>query len=181
MKVIETYQRATSTHLNLNHTDYEDRRGNRKSWVWAQRPNNQSAVVVAATLGDKLVVIKEYRIPLADYIYELPAGLVDPGENPMDAGVREFKEETGLDIKTVYRLSPPVFNSPGMTDESCHLMIAEAGGSLGATRSLGVSEDISVLPLTRAAVQELILDSSVKIGAKAYLVFSEFVRYGKII
>lgn len=56
-------------------------------------------VVIYPVLRDdpeKIVMIRQYRYPLDDYLYELPAGLIDAGETPDVAAVREMKEETGL-------------------------------------------------------------------------------------
>ena len=56
---------------------------------------------------DKIVMIRQYRYPLDAYLYELPAGLVDGGETPAEAAIREMKEETGLDfdMRAAARLS----------------------------------------------------------------------------
>ena len=45
---------------------------------------------------DRIVLIRQYRYPLGDYIYEFPAGLVEPGEDVREAGIREMFEETGM-------------------------------------------------------------------------------------
>ena len=45
---------------------------------------------------DKLVMIRQYRYPVDAWLYELPAGLIDEGENAQQAAVREMREETGL-------------------------------------------------------------------------------------
>jgi hypothetical protein len=58
-------------------------------------------------------------------------------------------------------------------------MFAEASGSPSEAKH-EASEDIEVLAYSRAAVQYLMRDPDVKIGAKAYLVFREFVKYGKL-
>lgn len=44
-------------------------------------------------------MIRQYRYPLDDYLYELPAGLIDEGEGPSEAAIREMKEETGMDFE----------------------------------------------------------------------------------
>ena len=62
---------------------------------------NAEGVVIYALLKDdpeKIVMIRQYRYPLGDYLYELPAGLIDEGEEPKQSAVREMKEETGLDF-----------------------------------------------------------------------------------
>jgi 8-oxo-dGTP pyrophosphatase MutT (NUDIX family) len=97
----------------------------------------------------------------------------------VEAGLREFHEETGLTITKVSEVSPLICNSPGLSDESVFLMFAEAEGSPSTDKN-GASEDIEVMIYSRAAVQDLMRDPTVKIGAKAWLVFREFVKYGKL-
>ena len=180
MRIIETKTLVTSKYLEFKETYYEIVLGGKvHRWNWVQRPSKTSAVVIAATVGDNLVLIKEYRVPLGGYIYELPAGLIDEGETPVEAGLREFHEETGLTILKVSEVSPLVFNSPGLSDESAVLMFAEATGIVSKLKQQA-SEDIEVMLYSRAAVQDLMADPDVKIGAKAWLVFRQFVKYGKL-
>ena len=57
------------------------------------RPNG---VTIYSLLEDKVVLVRQYRYPLGGYVYEFPAGLVEPGEDIAAAAVREMYEETGL-------------------------------------------------------------------------------------
>ena len=60
--------------------------------------NKPDGVIIFALYGekrDRVVLIRQYRFSIDDYIYEFPAGLVDEGENYHQAGVRELREETG--------------------------------------------------------------------------------------
>ena len=50
---------------------------------------------------DKIVLVRQYRVSIDDYIYEFPAGLVEPGEEFHEAAVREMHEETGLTASPV--------------------------------------------------------------------------------
>lgn len=83
---------------------------------------------------EKIVMIRQYRYPLGDYLYELPAGLIDAGETPDIAAVREMKEETGLDFEVYaggdasYRR--PFFMGAGFTDESCNAVFGYASGTV---------------------------------------------------
>ena len=81
---------------------------------------------------EKIVLIRQYRYPLGDYLYELPAGLIDAGETPDMAAIREMKEETGLSFEVytggdaAYRRS--FFMGAGFTDESCNAGFGYASG-----------------------------------------------------
>ena len=68
------------------------------------RRNTPDGVVIYSLYGerhDKVVLIRQYRYSIDDYIYELPAGLVEPDEDFHEAAVRELHEETGADIKFI--------------------------------------------------------------------------------
>ena len=87
--------------------------------------NSVDAVVILAILKhdpkdplkDQVVCVKQFRPPIDAYTIELPAGLIDPEEDPAQAAVREFNEETGY-VGKVMDVSPPSFLSPGLTNES---------------------------------------------------------------
>ena len=64
--------------------------------------NRPDGVILYGVYGpgtDKVVLIRQYRYPIAGYVYEFPAGLVEPGEDLLTSGVREMFEETGLTIE----------------------------------------------------------------------------------
>lgn len=82
---------------------------------------------------EKLVMIRQYRYPVGDYIYELPAGLIDAGETAEEAAVREIKEETGYDFEVysggreMYRRA--FFLAPGFSDETGQAVFGYASGT----------------------------------------------------
>jgi ADP-ribose pyrophosphatase len=166
-------------HLLINSSHYYDNNGDSKQWYWAERPNLISAVMVAAMHGDKLVLIKEFRVPLNGYIWGLPAGLVEHGESPEETAEREIVEETGLTIINKIRASSPVtYTSPGITNESMTMVFAEVTGTPN-TKLNESSEDIEVHLLTRVEVASIIQRGGM-IDAKAYLIMLRFVEDGKI-
>lgn len=124
--------------VHLQHIQWVDERGRDRTWEAAVRANARptgsgvaDAVAVLARLrygnsaGDDgslgTVLVAQFRPPIGAITLELPAGLIDAGESPGQAAVRELKEETGF-IGEVSRLSPVVYSSPGLTNESMQLV-----------------------------------------------------------
>ena len=73
------------------------------------------------------MLVKQFRYPINAYVYEFPAGLVEPGEEMAQAGIREIYEETGLVFEpkvTEGAYTRPFFTTVGMTDESCGTIYA---------------------------------------------------------
>lgn len=105
-----------------------------------------NAVVISSTYNDKLVLIKQYRYPVGDYIYELPAGLIDNNESIINAAKREMFEETGLKFipkENKWNINPWL-SSPGMTDETCAVVFGECFGN-PTNQNQEESEDIQVV------------------------------------
>ena len=140
------------------------------------------AVIIVATIntpaGKRLVVTKEFRVPLWDYEYGFAAGLIDKGEEIEQTIARELKEETGLDLVKINHISKAVYSSAGLTDESCHMAIVEAAGE-PSNQWVVDNEDIEVLLLDVEGVRQL-LDSDKKIAAKAWGLLYCWARSGKI-
>lgn len=128
---------------------FTNSRGEARSWEFATRTGTRGAVGVIALLpGDspEIVLVKQYRPPIQAHCLEFPAGLVDPGESAEQAALRELEEETGYTGK-VTDIGPPVFSSPGMTDESITLVTITITGSCGKRPEDDEQIEIIVLPL----------------------------------
>lgn len=83
-----------------------------------------SVGIVAITQDDEIILIKQYRKAIDKEIYEIPAGMIDFGEEPQKAALRELKEETGFDAKkSEYLLE--TYSSPGFTNEKIFIFYAE--------------------------------------------------------
>ncbi len=160
-----------------------------RSWVMCSRKDRPiedaakaDAVVIVPTIetneGRRLVVTKEFRVPIWDYEYAFPAGLIDNGEDMKQAVARELKEETGLELVRIRHVSMPVFSSAGLTDESCHMVLVEAKGEV-SDKWLDDTEDIEVLLLDVEGIREL-LASNKKIAAKAWGLLYHYAQTGQI-
>ena len=133
MKLVNITQLTHEKFLNLYTLEYEHE-GKIIKWTLASR--NKPETLVCATGKDKadavcivpkiiadgkefLVLTKEFRQPVNDYVYLFPAGLVEDGEDPLTSALRELKEEIGAEeVSEVNLLADVCYNSEGMTDES---------------------------------------------------------------
>ena len=124
------------------------------------RPNG---VTIYSLLEDKVVLVRQYRYPLGGYVYEFPAGLVEPGEDIAAAAVREMYEETGLVFAPIASpFSRPYFSSVGMTDESCCLVFGRCQGTPTSIHQER-SEDIQVILADRAECRRILAQEQVAI------------------
>ncbi|MCP4450884.1 MAG: NUDIX hydrolase [Planctomycetes bacterium] len=175
--------------VNLFCVKYNHKSETSRTWMMCSRKpqpiqeaSQADAVVIVpfieTTGGRRLVVTKEFRVPLWDYEYGFPAGLIDDGESMDTAIARELKEETGLDLLKINHISMPVFSSGGLTDESCVMAMVEARGDV-STQGQEETEDIEVIFMDVSDVQAL-LASGQKVSAKAWGLFYHISQTGRI-
>ena len=129
--------------------------------------NKPDGVILYGVYGeqkDKVVLIRQYRYPLGGYVYEFPAGLVEDGEDMMQAGIREMYEETGLTFvpKDGGPYSRPFFTTIGMTDESCGTVFGYCSG-LPTSIHEEASEDIQVILADREEARRILREENVAI------------------
>ena len=134
--------------------------------------------IIKTAQGGRLVVTKEFRVPIWDYEYGFPAGLIDGDEDITKTVTRELKEETGLNLVKITNVSSVVYSSAGMSDESCIMVMAEVAGEV-SDRWLEEAEDIEVLLMDVEQIRQL-LASDKKISAKAWGLFYHYAVFGEI-
>lgn len=186
MKKIESIQKLTENqHLNLYHLDARNRKGEPFDYYFASRNPQEKlklttkgmepeGVVIYALTDEaepRLVLVKEYRYPLDEEIYALPAGLVDAGETPGMAAAREMKEETGFTFRE-YKggdacFRRPFFMGPGFTDETCCAVYGTAMPGDGAPEC-EETEDIQVILADKNMVRRILSTEKVSLRG-AYL------------
>ena len=185
---------AETKFLNLYNAEYSNKGGNVKNWIIASRKEKENlegvylnnkelqddAVLIVPfhKEEEKIVVIRQFRVPINSYIYEMPAGLIDKGESPQTAITRELKEETGLDVIEILKntVKGQLFLSPGMTDESVTSVFCTCGGTISKAY-MEEDEDIELILLSQKEAQELLI-KDVKFDIKCYIYLQEFAKSG---
>lgn len=161
------------------------------TWVFASRktqphpfPIAPDAVVIAPIIREegkpnRIMLVKEFRIPLGAWSIGFPAGLIDPGETVEGTIERELQEEVGLELVEIASLSPPIFSSCGLTDEAfVQAFVFARHGKSGARPE--PSEAIVPLELDIEGVKTLLLENALPFDAKCWLILDEFRRKGEI-
>lgn len=137
------------------------RTGNAEDLKAVTHQNRPDGVVVYATFENRVVLVKQYRYPIGGYVYEFPAGLVEPGEDVAGAACREVFEETGLHL-TVKHTAPAYFTTIGMTDESCATVFGTCTGT-PTVRNEEATEDIQVVLADRQEATRILKEEKVAI------------------
>jgi ADP-ribose pyrophosphatase len=191
MKIIDSNKLTDLKWLNLFNVLYMDRNGVYKNWQIASRKKEPKCVAKDFDKPDavvmvpfhkskkKMVITKEYRVPLADYEYGFPAGLIDEGETIQEAARRELKEETGLEVTRFIKIGPPIYSSAGMTDEAVSMVYVECDGNPSTNGNEG-SENIQVVFVSKEEALGLCEDLSLKFDAKAWIVLINYAKFGCI-
>jgi len=85
--------------------------------------HNGSAVMMPVDAKNRVLLVRQYRLPADQYLWELPAGKIDEGETALQAAKRELVEETGLRAKKWKKLAM-FYPSPGYVEETMTIYLA---------------------------------------------------------
>ena len=108
--------------------------------------------VVAQTPDGRIPIVRQYRPALEAYTWELPAGLVDPGEQPSAACARELEEETGLAARKVHALGDYAPCTARLSNR-VHSFFVETGATTGVAGEPGIEVRLVVLPELAALIR----------------------------
>lgn len=115
---------------------------------------------------EHILVNREYRMAVGDYVYNFPAGLIDPGETVEQAGRRELKEETGLDVLEVIDIIPDSYSAVGFSNEKNQCMVGIAGGTFQPSTS--TLEEIDAGWYSKEEIRELLKTQAFAARTQAY-------------
>lgn len=192
-KLIEVEKLTDEKFLNYYKLTYLTPEGKKVSWCMASRNNLDNLVcrtgevtancvcIIPRIMVDgepAIIITKEYRLPIGGYVYGFPAGIIDPGESPVDSASRELHEEIGVTkVGNVRVLTGPCLNSEGLTDESTitiEVVVLEIGEQV-----LQDDEDIKYEIVKLSDLEEYLKGKnlSVRLGMYAPMAIREYELY----
>jgi ADP-ribose pyrophosphatase len=125
-----------------------------------------SAVMMAVDARKRILLVRQYRVPARDYMWELPAGRLDKGETPLQAARRELIEETGYRAKHWKKLVM-FYPSPGFVAEKMTIFLATG---LTAGRATPMEDEriearwFTAKEIEQAIKKEKIVDGKTMLG-----------------
>jgi ADP-ribose pyrophosphatase len=192
MKITNCKKLTDAKWINLFDVSYMDKTDQERNWQVVSRNRRPKCVSGEFDIPDavlmipfhiaeqKLVVLREYRVSLAGFQYEFPAGLIDAGETIQEASRRELMEETGLSLKHITRISPPLYNTAGLTDESVALVYCECDGVPSTDKNQG-TEIIEVHLLSPADATGILSDEHAMCDVKLWMELKHYADYGRVV
>jgi ADP-ribose pyrophosphatase len=125
----------------------------------------------------QVLMIRQYRYAADGYLYEIPAGRLNRGEDPRDCAARELKEETGCTAEHFEHLLT-MYTTPGFTDEKIHLFMA-TGLVTGETKH-EADEFLELHPMLLSRALEMVAAGEIQDAKTALgLLFAAGFRAGR--
>lgn len=116
--------------------------------------------------GDKVLLNKEFRMAVGKWVYNFPAGLIDPGEEPVESAARELKEETGLDLVSIDEVLFNSYSAVGFSNEVNVCVVGTAKGNF--QQSSSTFEEIEAGWFSKEEVLQLMKNNEFAARTQAY-------------
>ncbi|MBO1003109.1 NUDIX hydrolase [Pseudogracilibacillus auburnensis] len=119
-----------------------------------------AVAIIPVTSDGKIIFVEQYRKPLERSIIEIPAGKIEPNEDPTVTAIRELEEETGYTTKSIQHISS-FYTSPGFADELIHLYYTEELIQLEEMVQGDEDEFIQLITLTLEEAEQYIVEKKI--------------------
>jgi ADP-ribose pyrophosphatase len=119
------------------------------------------AGIVALFPDQTMLMVRQHRYPLDTFIWEIPAGKLDKGEDPLHCAKRELEEETGYSALQWEKITS-IYTTPGFCDEELHLFLAKDLSEIPGGRRLEEGEqtmELHIMPFEQ--VKSMILSGEI--------------------
>jgi len=139
---------------------------------------NITATALPITEEGQVVLVKQYRHPVGEVIYETPGGFIDDGEDPARGMQRELLEETGYSFSHMESLGR-IAGNPALLNNYTELFLA-TGGKKVTGQQLDHNEEIEVVLVSMEELLHLLMTQQIKQSLHANCIFYALLKMGKL-
>ncbi|MBP1925414.1 ADP-ribose pyrophosphatase [Sedimentibacter acidaminivorans] len=130
-----------------------------------------ASAIIALNENDELILVKQYRKAVEEFLYEIPAGKINVAEEPRECALRELKEETGYEAKDIAKIYE-IYSTPGFSNEKIYLFKAE--DLTYTATNFDEDENIEVITISKSEAKKMletgqITDSKTIVGILFWL------------
>lgn len=126
-----------------------------------------AVAIIAVTADKKIVFVEQYRKALEKSIIEIPAGKLEPGEEPAVTAIRELEEETGYTTEHLEYVTS-FYSSPGFADELLYLYFTDQLIPVEEKKELDEDEFVELIELTLEEAEKLVEEERIHDVKTAY-------------
>lgn len=157
-KTIRTEQIYTGKVVNLQVDEVTLPNGKTSKREIIKHPG--AVAVIPITQDNKIVFVEQYRKPLEKSLVEIPAGKLEPGEDPEATAIRELEEETGYTTNELTFVTS-FYTSPGFADELMHIYVSDNLELVKEKADGDDDEFIEILELTLSEAKQYVLENRI--------------------
>ncbi|MBD9219489.1 MAG: NUDIX hydrolase [Clostridiales bacterium] len=189
MKLKNFRMTKSGNYLNNYELTYINKAGNDKVYEMVSREKYKdvndvgkktAGVIIAAFTNDgeeeKILLVREFRMGVNEYVYAFPAGLSDADETVEQTAARELKEETGMEISEITDVLRPAYSCTGITDEKTVVAFCKSKGNI--SECTFDDEDITAGLYTKEEVKTLLAEKT--FSARTQAVCYLWIKGGKL-
>lgn len=129
-------------------------------------PVDSVVLIIHDETNEHILLNREFRLAVNEWVYNFPAGLIDPGEIPMEAAKRELHEETGLILDKIVDIIPESYGAVGFSNEKNICIVGTASGTFSPSTS--TVEEIEAGWYNREQIKELLSNHRFAARTQAY-------------
>jgi ADP-ribose pyrophosphatase len=135
------------------------------------RESRGFTIVFAMTSDDRVVLVHQYKHGIGEYVLELPAGAIDPDEDPLTCAARELAEETGYVSDRPLELVRTFITDPTNSDGRFHLYLAR-DCEVRVAQAFDATEDIRVELVTLPELRAMVRDGRINVNSHVASVYT---------
>ncbi len=135
------------------------------------RESHGFTIIFALTSDNRVVLVHQYKHGIGEYVLELPAGAIDPGEDPLACAARELAEETGYMSDRPLELVRTFITDPTNSDSRFHLYLAR-DCEVRVAQDFDATEDIRVELVTLADLRAMVRDGRINVNSHVASIYT---------